>query len=127
MTWRHRSATARRPHICNRYVLPISSRRFCRVSGGEMRRRASLATRVAERPPVPALRCVALALIAGIFASAALGGPEWLTAAVASMVAIAYALTQPLQVSSMLVLVAVVAFATAGHARFAAVEDAAPL
>ncbi len=74
---------------------------------------------------MPALPAVATAFAAGTFAGAILGGAWWMAALVAAMAFMATALWSRAHIS-VLVLLAAIAFAAAGHARFDAANDQPP-
>ena len=74
---------------------------------------------------IPAIPLLALALMGGTVAAAAFGGPWWLTALVAALLMAAARMLDRGR-ASVAVLIAAVAFASAGHARFDAAETAPP-
>ena len=71
---------------------------------------------------LPVLPLMAASYAAGTVAAATLGGPWWATAiaaALAATVVLALAAREEIDVASVLALLAAVAIAGAGHARFA--------
>lgn len=74
---------------------------------------------------MPALPAIATAFVGGTFAAALMGGGWWLTVLVAALASWATAAWSRSRIS-LLVLLALVTFAAAGHARFESSHDTAP-